>query len=205
MYKNYNFQVYFLLWAMQRWIYVPPYWPSTRRILYHWVTDSDRLWAGFWAVFCQDSTPAPTTLIGEFKIKAKRSELKDIFRTNKLLEDVCDGVGPPYFYTCIWQCVANNSPVRLPAVTYVLAHYSRKYPMEDQLHLMGHDIGLMVSGLCAAVQDSSVLVQRSALDFLIVCFPMQNKQLLYADMVRLVTAALTTILRRDMSLNRYVN
>ncbi|XP_066256222.1 protein dopey-1 homolog isoform X2 [Euwallacea similis] len=123
-------------------------------------------------------------------------------RTNKLLEDVCDGVGPPYFYTCIWQCVANNSPVRLPAVTYVFAHYSRKYPMEDQLYLMGHDIGLMVSGLCAAVQDSSVLVQRSALDLLMVCFPMQNKQLLYADMVRLVTAALTTILRRDMSLNR---
>ncbi|CAG9763113.1 unnamed protein product [Ceutorhynchus assimilis] len=123
-------------------------------------------------------------------------------RTNKLLEDVCEGVDPPYFYTCIWQCVANNSPVRLPAVTYVYAHYSRKIPMEDQLDLMGHDIGLMVSGLCAAVQDSSVLVQRSALDLLMVCFPMQNKQLLYADMVRLVTAALSTILRRDMSLNR---
>lgn len=188
---------------MQRWTYVPPCWPSMRLISYRWAIDSDPLWAGFWAVFCQDSTLVPTTLTGWFRIKKKiEQRLIDIFRTNKLLEDVCDGVGPPYFYTCIWQCVANNSPVRLPAVTYVLAHYSRKYPMEDQLHLMGHDIGLMVSGLCAAVQDSSVLVQRSALDFLIVCFPMQNKQLLYADMVRLVTAALTTILRRDMSLNR---
>ncbi|XP_074025764.1 protein DOP1 homolog isoform X2 [Leptinotarsa decemlineata] len=123
-------------------------------------------------------------------------------RTNLLLENVCDGVEPPYFYTCIWQCVANNSPVRLPAISYILAHYSRKLSMEDQLYLMGSDIGLMVSGLCAAVQDYSVLVQRSALDLLMVCFPMQNKQLLYADMVRLVTAALTTILRRDMSLNR---
>ncbi|KAJ8938330.1 hypothetical protein NQ318_007043 [Aromia moschata] len=107
-------------------------------------------------------------------------------RTNLLLEN----------------CVANNSPVRLAAISYVLTHYSRKLPMEDQLYLMGHDIGLMVSGLCAAVQDASVLVQRSALDLLMVCFPMQNKQLLYADMVRLVTAALSTILRRDMSLNR---
>ncbi|XP_056647831.1 protein dopey-1 homolog [Diorhabda sublineata] len=123
-------------------------------------------------------------------------------RTNLLLENVCEGVDPPYFYTCIWQCVANNSPVRLPAISYVLSHYSRKLSMEDQLYLMGNDIGLMVSGLCAAVQDSSVLVQRSALDLLMVCFPMNNKQLLYADMVRLVTAALTTILRRDMSLNR---
>jgi hypothetical protein len=34
---------------------------------------------------------------------------------------------------------------------------------------------------------------------------MHNNQLLYADMVRLVTAALSTILRRDMSLNRYVD
>ncbi|KAJ8919768.1 hypothetical protein NQ315_006297 [Exocentrus adspersus] len=123
-------------------------------------------------------------------------------RINSLLENVCEGVDPPYFYTCIWQCVANNSPVRLPAISFVLTHYSRKLPMEDQLYLMGHDIGLMVSGLCAAVQDSSVLVQRSALDLLMACFPMQNQQLLYADMVRLVTASLTTILRRDMSLNR---
>ncbi|KYB28372.1 protein dopey-1 homolog isoform X2 [Tribolium castaneum] len=123
-------------------------------------------------------------------------------RTNTLLENICDGVGSKYFYTCIWQCVTNNSPVRLPAISYVLAHYSRKLPMDDQLYLMGHDIDLMVCGLCAAVQDSSVLVQRSALDLLMVCFPMHNKQLLYADMVRLVTAALSTILRRDMSLNR---
>nr|XP_022916081.1 protein dopey-1 homolog isoform X1 [Onthophagus taurus] len=123
-------------------------------------------------------------------------------RTNTLLENVCEGVGPSWFYTCIWQCVKSNSPVRLPAISYVLSHYSRKVSMEDQLYLMGNDIDVMVSGLCAAVYDSSILVQRSALDLLMVCFPMNNTQLLYADMVRLVMAALTTILRRDMSLNR---
>lgn len=69
----------------------------------------------------------------------------EIFRINLLLENVCEGVEPPYFYTCIWQCVANNSPVRLAAISFVLAHYSRKLPMEDQLYLMGHDIGLMVT------------------------------------------------------------
>lgn len=66
------------------------------------------------------------------------------FRTNQLLENICEGVEPSYFYTCIWLCVANNSPVRLPAISYVLAHYSRKLKMEDQLSLMGNDIGLMV-------------------------------------------------------------
>ncbi|XP_025836860.1 protein dopey-1 homolog isoform X2 [Agrilus planipennis] len=123
-------------------------------------------------------------------------------RTNNLLEAVCEGVGPEWFYTCMWQCVRSNSPIRLPAISYVLTHYSRKLTMEDQLYLMGNDIDVMVSGLCAAVQDSSVLVQRSALDLLMACFPIHNTQLLYADMVRLVTSALTSILRRDMSLNR---
>jgi hypothetical protein len=61
---------------------------------------------------------------------------------------------------------------------------------------------LQVNALCAGVQDSSVLVQRSALDLLLVGFPMHNSQLVRMDMVRLVTAALVTILRRDMSLNR---
>lgn len=59
-----------------------------------------------------------------------------------------------------------------------------------------------VTALSAGVQDSSVLVQRSALDLLLVGFPVHNSQLTYEHMVSLVTAALITILRRDMSLNR---
>lgn len=60
-----------------------------------------------------------------------------------------------------------------------------------------------VTALSAGVQDSSVLVQRSALDLLLVGFPVHNSQLTHEHMVSLVTAALVTILRRDMSLNRY--
>lgn len=58
---------------------------------------------------------------------------------------MCDGVGPAWFYTCIWQCVRSNSPIRLPAISYVLTHYSRKLSMEDQLYLMGNDIDVMVN------------------------------------------------------------
>ena len=59
-----------------------------------------------------------------------------------------------------------------------------------------------VGALCAAVQDSSVLVQRFTLDLLLAAFPMHNSQLIRPDLVRLVTAAVTVLLRRDMSLNR---
>ncbi|XP_039275981.1 protein dopey-1 homolog [Nilaparvata lugens] len=123
-------------------------------------------------------------------------------RTNALLEKVCEGVGASHFYGCLWDCLASNAAVRLPAILFALAHYDKRLSTEDQLHVMGTNVDVMVNGLCACVQDTSVLVQRSALDFLLVGFPMHNSQLLRCDMVRLVTAALSTILRRDMSLNR---
>ncbi|KDR16353.1 protein dopey-1 homolog isoform X2 [Zootermopsis nevadensis] len=123
-------------------------------------------------------------------------------RTNSLLEKVCNEVGRSHFYGCLWECLASNSGIRLPAISFVLSHFNKKHTMEDQLYIMGTNIDVMVNALCAGVQDSSVLVQRSALDLLLVGFPMHNSQLVRADMVCLVTAALVTILRRDMSLNR---
>lgn len=59
-----------------------------------------------------------------------------------------------------------------------------------------------VSGVCACLQDSSVLVQRSMLDFLLMAFPMHNGQLTRADVGKIVEAAVNVVLRRDMSLNR---
>ena len=58
--------------------------------------------------------------------------------------------------------------------------------------------------MCISIQDSSVLVQRSALDLLLVGFPMHNSQLTRPDMAKLATAAIKAVLRRDMSLNRYI-
>ncbi|CAK9831783.1 Protein dopey-1 homolog [Anthophora retusa] len=123
-------------------------------------------------------------------------------RTNSLLEKVCEGVGPEHFYACLWDCLASNSGIRLPAISFVLAHFNKKLPMEEQKYIMGTDTNIMVTALCSGVQDSSVLVQRSALDLLLVGFPVHNSQLTREHMVSLVTAALVTILRRDMSLNR---
>nr|CAD7456244.1 unnamed protein product [Timema tahoe] len=125
-------------------------------------------------------------------------------RTNSLLEKVCVEVGLSHFYGCLWDCLACNCSIRLPAISFVLSHFNKKLTMEDQLYMMGTNIDIMVNALCACVQDSSVLVQRSALDLLLVGFPMHNSQLVRSDMIRLVTTSLATILRRDMSLNRYV-
>lgn len=63
-------------------------------------------------------------------------------------------------------------------------------------------LNFQVQALCSALQDTSVLVQRSTLDFLLVAFPMHNGQLMRSDLAKVVEGAINVVLRRDMSLNR---
>jgi Dopey, N-terminal len=61
-----------------------------------------------------------------------------------------------------------------------------------------------MSGLCACLNDSVILVQRNTLEFLLLGFPLHSTLLAQNDLIKLVTNSLSTILRRDMSLNRRV-
>ena len=59
-----------------------------------------------------------------------------------------------------------------------------------------------MEALCSSVQDSSVLVQRSALELLLAGFPVHNNHLNRPDMEKVMCAVVKVVLRRDMSLNR---
>lgn len=59
-----------------------------------------------------------------------------------------------------------------------------------------------MKAICGSLQDTSVLVQRILLDFLLLAFPMHNAQLTKEDMSKIVKSAINVVLRRDMSLNR---
>ncbi|XP_054596555.1 protein DOP1A isoform X2 [Nothobranchius furzeri] len=123
-------------------------------------------------------------------------------RTNTLLEKVAAAVEQSAFYSALWGSILTSPAVRLPGVSFVLLHLNRKLSMEDQLFVMGSDIELMVEAVCTSVQDSSVLVQRSTLDLILFCFPFHMSQATRPDMIRILSAALHVVLRRDMSLNR---
>uniref|UniRef100_Q8BL99-5 Isoform 5 of Protein DOP1A n=1 Tax=Mus musculus TaxID=10090 RepID=Q8BL99-5 len=123
-------------------------------------------------------------------------------RTNTLLEKVAAAVEQSAFYSALWGSLLTSPAVRLPGITYVLAHLNRKLSMEDQLYIIGSDIELMVEAVSTSVQDSSVLVQRSTLDLILFCFPFHMSQATRPDMIRILSAALHVVLRRDMSLNR---
>ena len=124
-------------------------------------------------------------------------------RTSTLLDSICQGVTSMVFYGCLWKCIADNPLIRLPAFTYILSHFNRKISVEDQLYVLGPNVDLMVHSLCTSFEDTSVLVQRSALEFLLAEFPLHGTHLIRADVVQLLAAGITSVLRRDMSLNRY--
>ncbi|XP_029890124.1 protein dopey-1 isoform X4 [Aquila chrysaetos chrysaetos] len=123
-------------------------------------------------------------------------------RTNTLLEKVALAVDQSAFYSALWGSLLTSPAVRLPGITYVLSHLNRKLSMEDQLYIIGSDIELMVEAVSTSVQDTSVLVQRSTLDLILFCFPFHMSQATRPDMIRILSAALHVVLRRDMSLNR---
>uniref|UniRef100_A0A8D2M009 DOP1 leucine zipper like protein A n=1 Tax=Varanus komodoensis TaxID=61221 RepID=A0A8D2M009_VARKO len=123
-------------------------------------------------------------------------------RTNTLLEKVAAAVDQSAFYSALWGSLLTSPAVRLPGITYVLSHLNRKLSMEDQLYIIGSDIELMVEAVSTSVQDSSVLVQRSTLDLILFCFPFHMSQATRPDMIRILSASLHVVLRRDMSLNR---
>ncbi|KAK7074310.1 Protein dopey-1, partial [Halocaridina rubra] len=122
--------------------------------------------------------------------------------TSQLLSRVAEGVGKAEFFGCLWDSIWGNSGVRLPAITHIMSCFNKKLSTEDQLHILGTNIDIMVSALCQALEDSSVLVQRAALDLTLAALPMHNTQLLRPDLVRIITSAILVLLRRDMSLNR---
>ncbi|EAW48674.1 dopey family member 1, isoform CRA_b [Homo sapiens] len=64
-------------------------------------------------------------------------------RTNMLLEKVAAAVDQSAFYSALWGSLLTSPAVRLPGITYVLAHLNRKLSMEDQLYIIGSDIELM--------------------------------------------------------------
>lgn len=72
--------------------------------------------------------------------------------------------------------------------------------------ILSPEPGLLVRCFAAGLRDSQVLVQRGFLDLLVLHIPLNSpvlrRQVREDDFVRLVTAALHVLLRREMSLNR---
>ncbi|XP_044526206.1 protein dopey-2 [Gracilinanus agilis] len=136
------------------------------------------------------------------------SEIYD--RTDALLLRLSLVVGKDVFYTALWGAVAVSPSIRLPASLFIVSHIQRELPGQEQTYMLGTDYQLTIKSLCASLLDSNVLVQRNNLEIVLFFFPFytcldSDKSaipLLRSDIIRILSAAAQTLLRRDMSLNR---
>ncbi|XP_055004085.1 protein dopey-2 isoform X2 [Boleophthalmus pectinirostris] len=131
-------------------------------------------------------------------------------RTDALLLKLSLLVGQQVFYGALWGCVLVSPMVRLPASVFIVTHFDRMVCLSQQTYMLGYDHHIVVKSLALSLQDSNVLVQRNMLEALLYFFPFAtclspaeaSIAMSTEDLISLVSAALITLLRRDMSLNR---
>ncbi|CAF4958002.1 unnamed protein product, partial [Rotaria magnacalcarata] len=140
-------------------------------------------------------------LIGLFSALEEGADYYD--RVIRLLNNLAERIDEFYFYNCIWSAIHSIATVRYSAVIFILNHFDKRKNMNDQIYLIGLSVETMVSAVCTCLYDSrQALVQRSILDFLLTCLPMNKNQLTETHMVKLIAGTLRILLQRDMSLSR---
>ncbi|KAK3711633.1 hypothetical protein QZH41_014061 [Actinostola sp. cb2023] len=122
-------------------------------------------------------------------------------RTISILESISHKTDMVTFYSTLWYCILTTTSVRLPAITFIMTRLNKKTALKQD-YILGNDIPMMVQAVCIALSDPYVLVQRSLLDFLLTFLPMNCNLVSAKQKVKLVAAGLSSLLRRDMSLNR---
>ncbi|KAM0754971.1 hypothetical protein T439DRAFT_284317 [Meredithblackwellia eburnea MCA 4105] len=134
-----------------------------------------------------------------------------------LLDRLSGTVSPLFFFQNIWLVLITAPNSRIPALNYL----SRRLPKIEQDdewnlsnriveltgvdHIAGKDIGLMVRGFAAALEDSQILVQRGILDLLTTTLKLDSlafKGTKKDDQILLMRAVAGVVLRRDLSLSR---
>ncbi|GAA53094.1 protein dopey-1 homolog [Clonorchis sinensis] len=130
----------------------------------------------------------------------------------KTVEMFCAAVGPKFFYTCLWKILIHSPPARHFGISFALNHFNKRKPLEDQDYIYGLNRRVLIQSLSRLFGDSVLLVQRDALDFLLMALPIHfislpnvnvaDGPLSKEDCKALCTSALCVLLRRDASLNR---
>lgn len=138
---------------------------------------------------------------------------------------VQDSSGDQFFWQCLFLA-AITSPSRRPgALAYLQRHLPRLGKPADtksqanglsggREQTISHEIeavttpepGLLIRCFAAGLRDPQVLIQRGFLDMLVTHLPFHSEifhsKVVPGDLVKLVDAAVSVVLRREMSLNR---
>ena len=115
------------------------------------------------------------------------------YRTTKLVTSIKAEVGQNKFYTTLFTCIKTVPSIRYQAIDYNLNN-CKDVPVIDP--------DLVETSLITCLDDTNILVQRSCLELLSTRDLFADKDNKWGSGVDLIKSALSTLLRRDSSLNR---
>ncbi|KAJ3138752.1 hypothetical protein HK100_012424 [Physocladia obscura] len=127
----------------------------------------------------------------------------------RMLDKICETVGTVYFFHCMSLAIIAGHRLRGAGTNYLLRRMPKFSSKADIAAVLGNDTLVISRALAAALEDKQILVQRGALELLVVNFPIQNKinsfefsLFPFEELQSIIRAAVSVVLRKDMSLNR---
>ena len=143
---------------------------------------------------------------GDFFDRVSRQLSKKVRADGQVLllfDKLSDAVREAFFLQTLFLVLISSPASRLSALNY-LAKRMLKPPDPVEVAL---DVGLLIRGVSAVLEDANVLVRRNGLDLLLRCLRLDGTLLATADEKEkevLVRAATAIVLQRDVSLSRRV-
>lgn len=110
-----------------------------------------------------------------------------------LLDRLGGTVTPAFFLQNVWLILLTSSGTgyRIPALNYLSRRMPKLEGRERVSMLVGDDVGLMVRGFAASLEDGNVLVQRGVLDLLLSTLRLDSVG--FREWVVLIASAVTEL------------
>ncbi|KAI9357017.1 Dopey, N-terminal-domain-containing protein [Zopfochytrium polystomum] len=119
-----------------------------------------------------------------------------------ILDHISESVGKTSFYQSMSLAIISVPHLRGASMNYLLRRVRPCPSRQDAKTSFGSDLSLWTSALASALQDAQMLVQRGALELLVVNFALDKMIFEQSELKMIMMAALSVVLRKDMSLNR---
>ena len=130
--------------------------------------------------------------------------LKEIFKESR------EKVGDSNFFGILWAIIFRNNKLRLPCIKYineVIPIYKEVENDDDAIedikktYYPNHSI-LVINSLKVLIEDSELIPQRIAMDFIISHFPINNKIFNEDEKINLLISGLKLLIKNDYSTTR---
>ncbi|KAI8621174.1 Dopey, N-terminal-domain-containing protein [Chytriomyces sp. MP71] len=120
----------------------------------------------------------------------------------RMLDRLCVNLGTTYFFHCMCLALISGLRLRGAALNYFLRRMPKFSSRKEMNGILGQNTLIISRALANALEDKQILVQRSALELLVVHFPFQNDLFPEVELELIIRAAVGVVLRKDMSLIR---